>query len=74
MPPVEYNQIKQTKYYEIMRWTVTYLSSMYIESQNLEQYFQLVREIKDIKNTNNTFLIKLTDKLIGKLKKRKART
>lgn len=71
MPPVEYNQIKQTKYYEIMRWTVTYLSAMYIESQNLEQYFQLVREIKDIKNTNNTFLIKLTDKLIGKLKKRK---
>ena len=33
-----------------------------------DSYFDLIREIKDIKNTNNTFLVKLTVKLIGKIK------
>ena len=36
----------------------------------MDSYFELIREIKDIKNTNNTFLIKLIDKLIGKIKKK----
>jgi 26S proteasome regulatory subunit N6 len=31
--------------------------------------YELIREIKEIKNTNNTFLIKLTAKLIGKVKR-----
>jgi 26S proteasome regulatory subunit N6 len=35
----------------------------------MDSYFKLVREIKEIKNTNNTFLVKLTDKMLGKLKK-----
>ena len=71
MPAVEYDQNKQTKYYEVMRWTVTHLSITYLDSSNIEAYFKLIGEVKEIKNTNNTFLMKLTDKLIGKLKKRK---
>lgn len=31
----------------------------------------MIRQIKEIKNTNNTFLVKLTDKLIGKIKRKK---
>ncbi len=34
-----------------------------------DAYFNLIREIKEIKNTNNTFLIKLIVKLIGKIKR-----
>ena len=71
VPPMEYDQEKQTKYYSIMRWTVNTLGSTYFEEGDMKAYFQLIREIKEIKNTNNTFLIKLTDKLIGKLKKKK---
>ena len=71
VPPIEYDQDKQTKYYTIMRWTVNTLGSTYFEEGDMKSYFQLIREIKEIKNTNNTFLIKLTDKLIGKLKKKK---
>ena len=71
VPPIEYDQDKQTKYYSIMRWTVNTLGSTYFEEGDMKSYFQLIREIKEIKNTNNTFLIKLTDKLIGKLKKKK---
>ena len=71
VPPIEYDQDKQTKYYTIMRWTVNTLGSTYFEEGDMKSYFELIREIKEIKNTNNTFLIKLTDKLIGKLKKKK---
>ena len=71
VPPMEYDQEKQTKYYSIMRWTVNTLGSTYFEEGDMKAYFQLIREIKEIKNTNNTFLIKLTDKLIGKIKKKK---
>jgi 26S proteasome regulatory subunit N6 len=38
---------------------------------NIDAYFTLIREIKEIKNTNNTFLIKLIAKLIGKIKRNK---
>jgi 26S proteasome regulatory subunit N6 len=65
----EYNQEKTTKYYSALRWAVNYLAAQYLNTNDLTQYFSLIRGIKDIKNTNNTFLIKLTDKLIGKLKK-----
>ena len=68
---MEYDQEKQTKFDSIMRWTVNTLGSTYFEEGDMKAYFQLIREIKEIKNTNNTFLIKLTDKLIGKLKKKK---
>ena len=67
----EYDQMRQSKYYQIIRWTINHLAEKYRESKDLKSYFQLIREIKEIKNTNNTFLVKLTDKLIGKLKKRK---
>ena len=67
----EYDQEKQSKYYQIIRWTVNHLAEKYRESKNLREYFKLISDIKEIKNTNNTFLVKLTDKLIGKLKKRK---
>ena len=67
----EYDQTRQTKYYQIIRWTINHLAEKYRESNDLKSYFQLISEIKEIKNTNNTFLVKLTDKLIGKLKKRK---
>ena len=67
MPAGEYDQNKQTKYYEVMIWTVTHLSITYLDSSNIEAYFKLIGEVKEIKNTNNTFLMKLTDKLIGKL-------
>ena len=67
----EYDQIKQTKYYQIIRWTINHLSEKYRENNELQNYFKLISEIKEIKNTNNTFLVKLTDKLISKLKKRK---
>jgi len=67
----EYDQTKQTKYYQIIRWTINYLSDKYRENNELKNYFDLITQIKEIKNTNNTFLVKLTDKLIGKLKKRK---
>lgn len=67
----EYDQVKQTKYYQIIRWTINHLSEKYRENNELQNYFKLISEIKEIKNTNNTFLVKLTDKLIGKLKKRK---
>ena len=69
--PEEYDQMRQTKYYQIIRWTINHLSEKYRESNDLKSYFQLITQIKEIKNTNNTFLVKLTDKLIGKLKKRK---
>ena len=67
----EYDQEKQSKYYQIIRWTINHLADKYRQSKNLREYFKLISEIKEIKNTNNTFLVKLTDKLIGKLKKRK---
>ena len=67
----EYDQEKQSKYYQIIRWTINHLAEKYRESKNLKEYFKLINEIKEIKNTNNTFLVKITDKLIGKLKKRK---
>jgi 26S proteasome regulatory subunit N6 len=67
----EYDQIKQTKYYQIIRWTINHLSEKYRENNELQNYFKLISEIKEIKNTNNTFLVKLTVKLIAKLKKRK---
>ena len=67
----EYDQTKQTKYYQIIRWTIGHLADKYRESGDLKSYFKLISDIKEIKNTNNTFLVKLTDKLIGKLKKRK---
>ena len=67
----EYDQTKQTKYYQIIRWTIGHLADKFRESGDLKSYFKLISDIKEIKNTNNTFLVKLTDKLIGKLKKRK---
>ena len=67
----EYDQSKQTKYYQIIRWTINHLAEKYRENNELQNYFKLISEIKEIKNTNNTFLVKLTDKLIAKLKKRK---
>ena len=67
----EYNQERQSKYYQIIRWTIEHLSQKYRESNDLKSYFNLISQIKEIKNTNNTFLVKLTDKLIAKLKKRK---
>ena len=67
----EYDQTRQTKYYQIIRWTINYLADKFRESNDLKNYFKLISEIKDIKNTNNTFLVKLTDKLISKLKKKK---
>jgi 26S proteasome regulatory subunit N6 len=36
---------------------------------DIEAYFNLIRETKEVKNTNNTFLIKLIVKLIGKIKR-----
>ena len=67
----EYDQSKQNKYYQIIRWTINHLAEKYRENNELQNYFKLISEIKEIKNTNNTFLVKLTDKLIAKLKKRK---
>ena len=67
----EYDQQRQTKYYQIIRWTIDYLAQKYRENNDLKSYFKLISQIKEIKNTNNTFLVKLTDKLIAKLKKRK---
>ena len=67
----EYDQQRQTKYYQIIRWTIEHLSQKYRENNDLKSYFNLISQIKEIKNTNNTFLVKLTDKLIAKLKKRK---
>ena len=72
MPKVEYDQKKQTKYYTAVRWAVESLASFTVEnSGGLNDYLKLISQIKEIKNTNNTFLVKLTDKLISKLKKRK---
>ena len=56
----EYDQTRQTKYYQIIRWTINHLAEKYRESNDLKSYFQLISEIKEIKNTNNTFLVKLT--------------
>ena len=67
----EYDQARQSKYYQIIRWTIEHLSQKYRENKELKSYFKLISQIKEIKNTNNTFLVKLTDKLISKLKKRK---
>ena len=67
----EYDQERQSKYYKIIRWVVEHLSQKYRENKELKSYFNLISQIKEIKNTNNTFLVKLTDKLISKLKKRK---
>lgn len=72
MKDVEYDQEKQTKYYEVIRWAVFHLANIYREQGSTESYFKLVREIKEIKNTNNTFLVKLTSKLISKIKKEKS--
>ena len=67
----EYDQDKQTKYYQIIRWTINHLAEKYRESNDIRSYFRLIGEVKEIKNTNNTFLVKITDKLISKYKKRK---
>ena len=67
----EYDQVKQTKYYQIIRWTINHLAEKYRESNDIRSYFKLIGEVKEIKNTNNTFLVKITDKLISKYKKRK---
>jgi 26S proteasome regulatory subunit N6 len=67
----EYDQERQSQYYKIIRWMVELLAQKYRESNDLKSYFDLISQIKEIKNTNNTFLVKLTDKLIAKLKKRK---
>ena len=67
----EYDQERQSQYYKIIRWMVEHLAQKYRECNDLKSYFDLISQIKEIKNTNNTFLVKLTDKLIAKLKKRK---
>ena len=67
----EYDQVKQAKYYQIIRWTINHLAEKYRESNDIRSYFKLIGEVKEIKNTNNTFLVKITDKLISKYKKRK---
>jgi len=67
----EYDQERQSQYYKIIRWMVEHLAQKYRENNDLKSYFNLISQIKEIKNTNNTFLVKLTDKLIAKLKKRK---
>ena len=71
MPQVDYDQLKQTKYYDAIRWAITTLSQLYLSNQSLDQYYSLILEVKDVKNANNTFLMKITDKLVSKLKKRK---
>ena len=60
----EYDQQRQTKYYQIIRWTIEHLSQKYRENNDLKSYFNLISQIKEIKNTNNTFLVKLTDKFL----------
>jgi 26S proteasome regulatory subunit N6 len=67
----EYDQERKSQYYKIIRWMVEHLAQKYRECNDLKSYFDLISQIKEIKNTNNTFLVKLTDKLIAKLKKRK---
>ena len=67
----EYDQERKSQYYKIIRWMVEHLAQKYRENNDLKSYFNLISQIKEIKNTNNTFLVKLTDKLIAKLKKRK---
>lgn len=71
MTIVDYDQLRQTKYYDAIRWSVTSLSKLYLSNSDLEKYYTLILEVKDVKNANNTFLMKITDKLISKLKKRK---
>ena len=39
----EYDQTRQTKYYQIIRWTINYLADKYRESNDLKNYFKLVK-------------------------------
>ena len=42
----DYDQVKQSKYYQIIRWTVNHLAEKYRESKNLREYFKLISDIK----------------------------
>lgn len=58
------DQNKQTKYYEALRWSILSLCRYYITQTNYKSYFDLIRNVIKIKNTNMTFLVKLVAKLI----------
>lgn len=66
----EYDQLIQTKFYDSIRWAISTLSQNYLAAEDIRKYFTLINEVKDVKNANSTFLFKITDKLIAKLKKR----
>ena len=51
----EYDQARQSKYYQVIRWAVEHLSQNYRESNDLKNYFNLISQIKEIKNTRKTF-------------------
>jgi hypothetical protein len=40
MPEGDYDQEKQTKYYELIRWTVQHLASFYLDSKYDKLNFQ----------------------------------
>lgn len=65
------NQMKQTMYYESIRWCVGVLSHKYIREKNINNYFNLIKSIYDVKNTNTTFLVKLIIKLITEIENNK---
>lgn len=65
MPKVtEFDQSRQASYYEAIRWSVHIIASNFLKNADYPGYFNLIRTINNIKNTNTTFLIKLIVRLL----------
>ena len=62
-----FDQSKQSKYYEAFRWSVMSLCRAYLIKKDFTAYFDLIKKVFAIKNTNMTFLVKLMVKLISKI-------
>lgn len=63
----EFNQEKQAKYYESLRWAIMSLCKVFLVTEDYVNYFKLIRKVLDIKNTNMTFIVKQIAKLISKI-------
>lgn len=63
----EFDQTKQTKFYESLKWGIMTLCKHFLQNKDFENYFILIKSVIKIKNTNMTFLVKLISQLITKI-------
>ncbi len=62
-----YDQTLQANYYEATRWAINILSQEFLKEKDFQDYFNLIRNTPNIKNSNMTFLIKIINRLITQI-------